>query len=622
MDDRNIDERLVAASIAADKTAFTQLVERHYRAVLAVAVAVTSNVALAQDVAQQTFLVAWTHLHSLRAPERVRAWLCNTARNLSKNELRRCCHEVLTPTAPACLDPQGSVLESVIANESSVALEVALAVIPASHREALVLFYWEGLSIQRVATALEITEPAAQKRISRARAAVASRLTADLARACPPARTVTIAIAAIIALVGGPGATVSAAPRSSPPGLPKVHTLSRRALLLAAAGIVVAGGVVLQRAAMLSTVAAAPAPRAGGGSPQRAPASRPPTLPARSSLPRSSPSQQTDSKTNTSANGAGYSILVLSGGAVVVPLLNNSGNTYLPTGDAPVTIKRRIRGRVLEANRRPVAGAVVVIGNELRVIFGGMYAEHAATTDENGAFDVGVASEGPLVAMSLHPRAGWSGPVSVPAGRAVDLVLSLGRLSGLSGVVRRAGAPIQSELVVTDDAGHLELRLETDEHGAFAFPLLPAGSFRVVARTLQLFGGGTSRTTEQQVIVEDGRPSAITIDLPVGALLVASVRKKASATSLDRVEYVLVPGTPPTKDAATLRTLVRSGQAIAQLRGGQDAEGPMQFHDLAAGDYTLCIDARRTGASGSIIRCTPVTVPSGERIVEQEFDIE
>src|SRR5204862_431239 len=149
-----------------DVRAFGRLVERHHGAVTSVAFAVTRDLALSEDIAQETFVIGWTRLGELRDPMRVRAWLCNIARNKSKNELRARKHEVAVPAD--AIDAAPSVIDNAIAREAEGQVRSVLADMPKAYREPLVLFYWEQQSIERVASALDITEQAAQKRISRA----------------------------------------------------------------------------------------------------------------------------------------------------------------------------------------------------------------------------------------------------------------------------------------------------------------------------------------------------------------------------------------------------------------------------------------------------------------------
>ena len=52
----------MTASARGDVRAFGTLVERHHGAVVAVAFAITRDLALSEDIAQETFVVAWTRL--------------------------------------------------------------------------------------------------------------------------------------------------------------------------------------------------------------------------------------------------------------------------------------------------------------------------------------------------------------------------------------------------------------------------------------------------------------------------------------------------------------------------------------------------------------------------------
>src|SRR5258706_9294213 len=155
--------------------AFGQLVETHYAAVNAVAYATTRDIALAEDVAQDTFVAAWTTLDRLRDPARVRPWLCGIARNQARNALRRRRADVAEQDVMDAHTP----LDAVVDRETARELAQALATIPARYREALVLFYWDDQSIAQVATMLAISEAAAQKRISRARGYVEQSLLAQ-----------------------------------------------------------------------------------------------------------------------------------------------------------------------------------------------------------------------------------------------------------------------------------------------------------------------------------------------------------------------------------------------------------------------------------------------------------
>ncbi|MGA0604436.1 RNA polymerase sigma factor [Phenylobacterium sp. VNQ135] len=70
------DEALVAAARRGQAEAFSRLVERHQQALRAFLRRTGGDWALADDLAQETFVVAWSRLDQLKSGASVRAWLC------------------------------------------------------------------------------------------------------------------------------------------------------------------------------------------------------------------------------------------------------------------------------------------------------------------------------------------------------------------------------------------------------------------------------------------------------------------------------------------------------------------------------------------------------------------
>lgn len=78
------DSEIVAAARTGSTTAFQELVERYQHLVYSVAFALTGSVSDSEEVAQETFLVAWRRLDKLKAPHQVRSWLCGIVRTVSR----------------------------------------------------------------------------------------------------------------------------------------------------------------------------------------------------------------------------------------------------------------------------------------------------------------------------------------------------------------------------------------------------------------------------------------------------------------------------------------------------------------------------------------------------------
>jgi hypothetical protein len=239
--------------------------------------------------------------------------------------------------------------------------------------------------------------------------------------------------------------------------------------------------------------------------------------------------------------------------------------------------------------------------------------EAGVVTDAQGAFDATVHDEQALFAMALHAQLGWSAPVAVPGGRGDAEIEIRAARGGLSGSVRRSGSPVEAVVYIKSAAFLLEI--ETDDSGRFDVPLLAPGRYQVSAHAAQLFAGGTSAGVARDVEIAAGKPSSVTLDLPSGVLVIVTARE---AAKLSTVEYYLMPGKQDGLDTAKLRELGKTGKALDYLLGGQDVDQPMQFHDVAPGDYTLCVDRHLDREHALPLVCRPVPV-GGKPVLELEI---
>jgi RNA polymerase sigma factor (sigma-70 family) len=228
-----IDEMATSVTEAmptVDLTQFADLVRHHQATVCAVAYAMTGDRALAEDIAQDTFLAAWRGHDRLRDPHKLREWLRGIARNLARKARRRHVpmriapvradgaddHDELPDAEPAASD---DVARDAVTRDEARLTWAALRRLPGAYREALVLYYWEDQAGKQVADALGISEAAVMQRLSRGRALLRDELdhmvTGTLRRMKPGARLTGAILAVIAASVAG-ASTASAA--SAPTG--------------------------------------------------------------------------------------------------------------------------------------------------------------------------------------------------------------------------------------------------------------------------------------------------------------------------------------------------------------------------------------------------------------------
>jgi RNA polymerase sigma factor (sigma-70 family) len=182
------DADLVGATLAGDRDAFGQIVARYQSLICSLAYSATGSLMHSEDLAQETFVVAWKQLRGLREPEKLRPWLCGIARNLINNTARQQgrepSHEAETlERARESPSLEASPPEQAISKEEQAILWRSIERIPETYREPLILFYREHESVERVAAALELTEDAVHQRLSRGRKLLAEEVMAFVAGA-------------------------------------------------------------------------------------------------------------------------------------------------------------------------------------------------------------------------------------------------------------------------------------------------------------------------------------------------------------------------------------------------------------------------------------------------------
>ena len=122
----------------------------------------------AEDLVQETFLLALRDLAQLRQPERFRPWLASIAVNVCRMYLRR----QRTRAQGLCAsdaDSPAAVDKGARAGDAPLHVEDALASLDAKSRRILMLFYREGLSQDEIAEMCELSRAAVKSRLHRAR---------------------------------------------------------------------------------------------------------------------------------------------------------------------------------------------------------------------------------------------------------------------------------------------------------------------------------------------------------------------------------------------------------------------------------------------------------------------
>jgi eukaryotic-like serine/threonine-protein kinase len=178
------DDALLEGLTTGDPELAVSFVRRFQHRIFGVAITVTGDPQLAEDVAQQTFERAWRHAQ-MYDPRRgsVRGWLTAIARNLAIDAARA---RRAVPVDPGelslLLDEVTHTPErQALADETSAELRVAVARLPREQARALVMAGIYGMTAQQVADAEHVPLGTAKSRIragmGKLRAVLASRNT-------------------------------------------------------------------------------------------------------------------------------------------------------------------------------------------------------------------------------------------------------------------------------------------------------------------------------------------------------------------------------------------------------------------------------------------------------------
>lgn len=170
------DEEVVARVLAGEKALFEILMRRYNQRLYRVALAILGNDGEAEDVMQDAYVRAYTHLAQFSGAARFSTWLTRIAvyEALARARRRRrvvemdampdLSKEKLTTSAER--DPEARAIE----RDLRAVLEEGIRALPDRYRPVVLLRDVEGLTTAETADCLGLTEPAVKVRLHRGRA--------------------------------------------------------------------------------------------------------------------------------------------------------------------------------------------------------------------------------------------------------------------------------------------------------------------------------------------------------------------------------------------------------------------------------------------------------------------
>ncbi len=158
-------------------------VRDHYRFLFRSAWALTGSRAVAEDVVQDCFELAWRHMDQLRDRALARPWLFQILRREAFRNLAPSSDPPLEPYEEGADERVGS--DAIATADKRMDILRAMQTLPAIHREVLTLFYFEDMPVAEMALALDVAPGTVLSRLNRARDALRQRMQPGTASAEP-----------------------------------------------------------------------------------------------------------------------------------------------------------------------------------------------------------------------------------------------------------------------------------------------------------------------------------------------------------------------------------------------------------------------------------------------------
>lgn len=166
----------VRRAAQGDAAAFARLVDCYWDKVRRWLFGMTGKEHQAEDIAQETFLKAWTSLPGLRDIGAFRIWLFQIARRCWADARRRSAAHRKAPLPNDVDAKKPGPLGELLGDEAQEKLKVALALLPSKYRAAYLLWTQEELPYSEIAKILGVSEETARWRVCKARQSLVQSL--------------------------------------------------------------------------------------------------------------------------------------------------------------------------------------------------------------------------------------------------------------------------------------------------------------------------------------------------------------------------------------------------------------------------------------------------------------
>jgi RNA polymerase sigma-70 factor (ECF subfamily) len=187
------DEQIVAQVVAGQTALFEVLMRRHNERIYRAARAILKDETEAEDVMQQAYVNAYSHLRQFDARAKFSTWLTRIAineaitRGRKRGRYEALDEEDIETREAVMASSEQDPERQAFATELGKLVEAAVDTLPDGAREVFMLRDVEGLTTAEVSECLAVSEDVVKTRLSRARAALRRELYERAGLAAPTA---------------------------------------------------------------------------------------------------------------------------------------------------------------------------------------------------------------------------------------------------------------------------------------------------------------------------------------------------------------------------------------------------------------------------------------------------
>jgi RNA polymerase sigma-70 factor, ECF subfamily len=165
--------RLICAIRNGDQQAYSKVMQLYQRRVIALALMIVRDSGGAEDVAQDAFVRAYTHLDRYDEQREFYPWLATITVRLARNWLRTEARTTAREDVFVADETETNIsldsLDEIIADESGRKLWHSVASLPSGERTATLLYYRQEMKVVDIAAAMDVSSGTIKTMLFRAR---------------------------------------------------------------------------------------------------------------------------------------------------------------------------------------------------------------------------------------------------------------------------------------------------------------------------------------------------------------------------------------------------------------------------------------------------------------------